>query len=101
LLGFAGLYAWAQDEATGEETHSCAIITTAANELMAPIHDRMPVILDPEIEALWLDPSVTDAGIVLGCLEPYPAAVMEAYPVASLVSSVRNDGPDLVEPLVH
>ena len=93
LFGFAGLYAGQGDEAT------CAIITTSANELLAPIHNRMPVILDPEDEALWLDPDVTDPSAALPCLRPYPAELMEGYTVASLVSSVRNDGPELVRPL--
>ncbi len=92
-FGFAGLYTGQGDEAT------CAIITTSANDLLASIHDRMPVILDPDDEALWLDPDVTDPTAVLPCLRPYPAAAMEGYAVAPLVSSVRNDGPELVRPL--
>ena len=93
LFGFAGLYAGGDGEAT------CTIVTTTANELLAPIHDRMPVILDPDEEALWLDPDVADPVAVLPCLRPYPAEAMEGYPVAPLVSSVRNDGPELVRPL--
>ena len=50
-------------------------------------------------EALWLDPDVTDPPAVLPCLRPYPAEAMESYAVAPLVSSVRNDGPELVRPL--
>ena len=93
LFGFAGLWTKGVDEPT------CAIITTAANELMAPIHDRMPVILRPDDEDLWLDPEVTDPGAALLCLSPYSSAQMEAFPVSALVSSVRNDGPELVRPL--
>ncbi len=93
LFGFAGLYTGQGDEAT------CTIITTSANELLAPIHDRMPVILDAEDEALWLDPDVTDATAALPWLRPYPAEAMEGFPVSPLVSSVRNDGPELVRPL--
>ena len=74
----------------------CAIVINAANELLAPIHDRLPVILDPDDEALWLDPNVTEPLSVLPCLRPYPDEAMEAYPVAPLVSSVRSDGPGLV-----
>ena len=96
LFGFAGIYADGPDrEAT------CAIITTAANELVAPIHDRMPVILDPEHEALWLETDLTDPAAVLPCLRAYPPQQMEAYPVGPLVSSVRNDGPELVAPLAR
>jgi putative SOS response-associated peptidase YedK len=59
----------------------------------------MPVILAPEDEALWLDRDITDPAEVLPYLQPYPAAEMEAYPVSSLVSSVRNDRPELIEPV--
>ena len=77
----------------------CAIVINAANELLAPIHDRLPVILDPDDEALWLDPNVTDPLAVLPCLRPYPAEAIEGYAVSPLVSPVRNDGPELVRPL--
>ena len=90
LFVFAGLSTTAPD---GAET--CAIVTTSANELIAPLHHRMPVILDPEDEATWLDPE-TDPGHALALLRPYPAERMELYPVAPLVSSVRNDGPELI-----
>ena len=85
------------DQRDGEAT--CGIVTRSANALLAPFHDRMPVILAPEEEALWLDPGVTDPPAVLPCLRPYPAEAMDGYTVAPLVSSVRNDGPELVRPL--
>ena len=75
------------------------IITTAPNELMAPVHNRMPAILDSNDEAAWLDPELTEPHAVLGLLHPYRADRMEAYPVASLVSSVRNEGSELIVPL--
>jgi len=75
------------------------IITTTANDLLAQIHDRMPVILDPDAEARWLDPRVTDPARVLPCLRPLPAEGMEAYPVSTLVSSPDNEGAQLVEPV--
>src|SRR6266536_2575118 len=87
--------AWMRDD--GGPT--CVIITTAANEVLAPIHDRMPVILDRSREANWLDPDLDDPRAALASLQPVPPDMLEAYPVASLVSSVRNDGPDLIEPL--
>ena len=59
----------------------------------------MPVILDPDDEALWLDPDVTDPLALLPCLRPYPAEATDGYTVPPLVSSVRNDGPELVRPL--
>ena len=94
LFAFAGIYAERQD---GEA--SCAIITTGPNGLMAPIHDRMPAILDPSVEALWLDPEVADTDALLSVLRPYPDDRLVAYPVAGLVSSPRNNGPALIEPI--
>jgi putative SOS response-associated peptidase YedK len=95
LFAFAGLYTHDQDG-----TSTCAIVTTTANELMAPIHARMPVILDPEVEGLWVDPGTTDPLAALACLLPYPSERMEAYPVTSLVNTPRNEGAALIEPLV-
>jgi putative SOS response-associated peptidase YedK len=78
---------------------TCAIITTDANELLAPIHPRMPVILDPDDEVLWLDPGPIGPVKVLPCLRPFPSERMEAIPVSSLVSSPDNEGPELIEPV--
>jgi putative SOS response-associated peptidase YedK len=95
LFAFAGLYTPARRTDVGRAT--CAIVTTTPNELAAAIHDRMPVILDPEAEATWLDSQLVDATALLPLLRPLPAERMEAYPVSSLVSSAQNDGPELVE----
>jgi putative SOS response-associated peptidase YedK len=96
LFAFAGLYdTWHAPD--GSELWTYTIITTEANALMAPIHDRMPVILPQEVEAAWLDPHETNAGEVVDLLQPYTASEMEAYPVSSAVNSVRNQGPELVE----
>jgi putative SOS response-associated peptidase YedK len=97
LFALAGIYT--ETQSGDERTRNCAIITTSPNVLMAPIHNRMPVILSREAEAAWLDPELTLAEAVLGYLKPYPADQMRAYPVSSLVSSVRNDGPELIRPL--
>jgi len=94
LVGFAGLYSIGKDG-----TASCAIITTEPNALVARIHDRMPVILDPAAESLWLDPTLTDPEAVLDYLRPCPAGLLVAYPVSPRVSSPREDGPSLIEPL--
>jgi putative SOS response-associated peptidase YedK len=59
----------------------------------------MPAILTREDEARWLDPTLTDPMAVLGCLRPYPSGEMAAYPVSDRVSSVRNDGPELIQPI--
>jgi putative SOS response-associated peptidase YedK len=94
-FGFAGIYTPPTEEAPG----TYAIVTTTPNELTAPIHDRMPVILAPEWEALWLDPSTTDPERVLPLLQPFPAERMEAYRVGYDVGTPANDRPDLVAPL--
>lgn len=81
-----------------EPLRTCAIITTAANGLMAPIHDRMPVILEAPDWAAWLDPD-TDMAVIEGLLVPAGPCVLEAFPVSTLVNKVGNDGPELLEPL--
>lgn len=95
LFGFAGLWAVCRNK-TGETIRTCAIVTTAPNDLMQPIHNRMPVILAPEDEALWLDRAMTDSGAVMACLRPYPPDLMETWPVGTLVNSADNDGPELL-----
>jgi putative SOS response-associated peptidase YedK len=75
---------------------SCTIITTTPNDLVAPVHDRMPVILPPEIEEPWLDPEV-EAHEALSFLEPYPAVLMKAREASPLANSVRNDFPALLQ----
>jgi putative SOS response-associated peptidase YedK len=97
LFGFAGLYTWRR-EAQGWRG-SCAIITTAPNERMAPIHNRMPAILNPQDEATWLGLDDPDPAKLLGCLRPYPAGEMEAYPISHLVSRYQNDEPAVIERL--
>ena len=93
-FAFAGL--WTPGHLTPP---TCAIITTDANKLLAPIHNRMPVILDPDDEALWLDRGPIAPVKVLPCLRPSPSDRMEAIPVSSLVSSPDNEGPELIEPV--
>ena len=97
-FAFAGLWdAWRDPK--GEVVRSCAIITTSANELLSPIHNRMPVILPRELESLWLDHDIQDYAALGGILTPYPTRAMEAYEVSSLVNSPANDGPEVVVPV--
>jgi putative SOS response-associated peptidase YedK len=97
-FGFAGLWErWSGPD--GEAVESCTIVTTTANELVAPIHDRMPVILDPAQFDLWLDPAVRDPEAVRPLLRPHAAAGMRAVAVSELVNSPRNDVPECREPL--
>ena len=95
-FAFAGLWAaWKSPE--GEWVRSCTIITCPSNELVAQVHDRMPVILREHDEDLWLDPAMEDPATVLPLLAPYPAALMDAYQVSPLVNSVKNDEPACIE----
>ena len=94
-FAFAGLWSvWRNPD--GHRIPSCAIITTEANELLSPIHDRMPVILSREMEDFWLDESVNDPDALGSVLNPYPEDEMEAFEVSSLVNSVANDGPKVI-----
>jgi putative SOS response-associated peptidase YedK len=82
----------------GRLLRTCAIVTTSANELMRPIHDRMPVVLDPADWAAWLDPA-TGAGTVEKLMRPAPSEWFEVFPVSSRVNKAANEGPDLLTPL--
>jgi putative SOS response-associated peptidase YedK len=96
LFAFAGI--WTRFEPRGAEPiTSCALITCAPNELMRPIHDRMPVVLDPEAEALWIS-DTKDLDALLEVLRPAPADALVAREVGDLVNNVRNDGPELIAP---
>jgi putative SOS response-associated peptidase YedK len=97
-MAFAGLWErWRSPE--GEDLESCSIIVTEANELMRPIHDRMPVILAPAAWAAWLDPNAKDIMALQGLLKPFPAEAMMAWPVSPRVNNPRNDGPQCLEAL--
>ena len=94
-FAFAGLWSvWTDPE--GQRISSCAIITTEANELLRPIHDRMPVILPRDAEEFWLDPDVDDPGALGSLLTPYDAKAMEAYEVSPLVNAAANDAPEII-----
>jgi len=98
LFAFAGLWEHWQGE-DGKEIESCTIIVTDANEALRPIHDRMPVILDPADYDTWLDPETTDASRLKPLLGPWPAEAMECWPVSRRVGNPANDDPALLEPL--
>ncbi|MBF6604083.1 MAG: SOS response-associated peptidase [Chloroflexi bacterium] len=98
-LALAGLWSGWRDPATDEIRRTFTIVTTAANEFMAPIHDRMPIVLPRHAWATWLDPGMEDLGEVQAILAAATEADLSAHPVAPLVNNVRNDGPALVVPL--
>ncbi|MYD35423.1 MAG: SOS response-associated peptidase [Dehalococcoidia bacterium] len=94
-FAFAGLWEnWTNPE--GEQINSCTIVTTTPNDLMRPIHDRMPVILPSEHERTWVDETTYDAAVLNDILIPYPPVTMEAYPVSTLVNSPANDTPEVI-----
>ena len=93
-FAFAGLWSvWTNPE--GNRIPSCTIITTAANDLLRPIHDRMPVILPRNLEEFWLDTSVEDLNALRSVLTPYFSDAMDAYEVSPLVNSAANDSPEV------
>jgi putative SOS response-associated peptidase YedK len=97
-FGLAGLWeTWKSPE--GETIHSCTIITTTPNALMEAIHNRMPVILPRETEAVWLDRTVEKPQRLLPLLAPYDPDLMAAYAVSPLVNSPKNDAPACLTPL--
>ena len=96
MFAFAGLYTSFTDEKTGEIFSSYTIITTRPNKIQAPIHDRMPVILDPDEESVWLEPT-DEFGHLETILDPYKVTGFEHYPVKSDVGNVRNNSAELIE----
>ena len=100
-LAFAGLWeVWHDpDDPEGPPLRTCVIVTTDANDLLAPIHDRMPVVLPPATWDHWLDTSNRDLTAVQALLVPAPSDDFEVYPVSTRVNTVANEGPELIEPL--
>lgn len=96
VFGFAGLWERWTDKASGEVVRSCTIITTAPNEVCAPIHNRMPVILDPAKYGRWLGEEMATPEELHGLLRPFSAESMKAFPVDARVGNVRNDDASLI-----
>lgn len=94
-FAFAGI--WERWEGTGgEAVETCAILTTEPNELLAPLHDRMPLIVPPEEYGRWLDPSLRTPERLAPLLRPFPSAALEAFPVGREVNNPRADDPSLI-----
>jgi putative SOS response-associated peptidase YedK len=98
-LALAGLWATWRDPESGEELFTCTILTTSANDLMEPVHHRMPVILPPGTWDSWLDPENTDTEELAKLLVPAPEELLTLWPVDPAVGNVRNNRPELQEPL--
>jgi putative SOS response-associated peptidase YedK len=94
---FAGV--WEESKGPdGKPQDTCAILTTASNDLVSPLHDRMPVILHPSEYPHWLDRDQRDPEKLNRLYQPYPTDLMEMYAVSPLINSPKNDSPDLVVP---
>jgi len=99
LMALAGLWETWRSPA-GERVRSFAIITTEPNELCARLHNRMPVVLQPEAWPVWLGEEPADLTQLKALLAPYPTDQMTAWPVSARVGSVKNNDPGLIEPIV-
>ncbi|MFH7325876.1 SOS response-associated peptidase [Desulfurivibrio sp. C05AmB] len=97
-MALAGIWdSW--DTPEGEVLESFSILTTAANRLLQPIHDRMPVICQPADFTLWLDQSVTDPAKLRPLLQPCPAEILQSWPVSTLVNNPRHDSAECIQPV--
>jgi len=97
IFSVAGLWErW--NDPNGQEVHSFTIITQEPNELMATIHNRMPAILSPETERLWIDDELKPDDL-LALIKPYPSELMKAYEVSKRVGNVKENDKDLIKPI--
>ena len=104
VLAMAGLYEIWRDPTRDDDDPerfrwTCTVLTTEAEDAVGHIHDRMPLMVERERWGQWLDPTVEEQGSLLDLLVPAAPGSLEAYPVSTLVSNVRNNGPELVEPI--
>jgi len=97
-LALAGLWSSWRDPDTAAHLYTCSILTTDPNQLVAPLHDRMPVVLDAADWDAWLA-EATPPGELRSLLRPAPSETMDAYAVSPAVNNVRNEGPELLAPL--
>jgi putative SOS response-associated peptidase YedK len=100
-LAVAGLWSVWRDKSDGPDApwlHSAAVITTGANEMMQPVHDRMPVILPKAMWDIWLDPSNQNIDMLSSLLVPAPEHLLTMHEVSTNVNNVRNKGEDLTNP---
>ncbi len=98
LFAFAGLRDGWKDS-TGNWIRTCSILTTTPNAVTSAVHDRMPVILDPDCYDLWLDPGMRDVSTVSELLKAYDARMMRSYPVSTRINHVANDDEQCSRPV--
>ena len=104
VLAMAGLYEIWRDPTRDDDDPqrfrwTCTVLTTTAEDAVGHIHDRMPLLVEPERYAAWLDPTISEPEELRNLLVPAAPGRLEAYPVSTAVNSVRNNGPHLLEPL--
>jgi putative SOS response-associated peptidase YedK len=105
ITAMAGIYDLWRDPAVTDEADehaflwTASVITTEATDDVGQIHDRMPMIITPELWADWLDPDNTEISQLQAAMVPAMQGVITSYPVSTAVNSVRNNGPELIEPL--
>ena len=98
LFAFAGIYnPWKSP--SGKNVLSCSIITTTPNNVMKPIHNRMPVILRKKDEKTWINPELEDSKKLLSLMKPYLNRSLEAYEISSYVNKPGNEGPQCITPV--
>lgn len=95
-LAFAGLWAPWRDPATGDWLLSTAVVTTAANEVVGQLHNRMPAILSADEWPLWIDPMISDPGLLSDLLHPADESLLRLDPASRLVNNANNEGPELL-----
>jgi putative SOS response-associated peptidase YedK len=98
LFVFAGLWERWKDPG-GNWIRTCSILTTTPNAVTSAVHDRMPVILEPDAYDLWLDPGFNDVAAVSEMLKPYDARLMRSYPVSTRINQAVNDDADCAKPV--
>jgi putative SOS response-associated peptidase YedK len=103
-MAMAGLYEIWRDPTRSEDDPdrfrwTCTVLTTSAEDDLGHIHDRMPLLVEKDRYSAWLDPTVSDPEDLLSLLVPAAPGRLEAYPVSTEVNSVKNNGPELLEPL--
>lgn len=98
-LAFAGLWSPWRDKSTGDWLLSATVVTTRANAVVGQLHNRMPAILGPDEWPLWLDPMVTDPGLLTDLLHPADEGLLRLDPVSQLVNNANNEGPALLVPV--
>ena len=98
LFAFAGIWDRWKDT-SGKLVETCSILTTTPNAVTSPVHDRMPVILDPDVFDLWLDPGMRDLSAASELLKPCDAQQMRCYPISTRINHVANDDEECSAPV--